>query len=862
MSDTLETKKNPNKPPQELVGDFWDSFITKKPGQVTSVFPQRLYANLLHPVLNEASSSAHNAAESYDAAAKECKEKVARIVRECTRTNEKFLDPDFDIESDKNLGLGNCLRGLLSGCDDSVSSDTSPEIRPAVSAFELRNSLNTLAASHVLGISSTVPIDVNTLRDFIGPEQDLKPTTFSDENAYFPGSVHRIDWIFKNPQFTVDGYSTTDIKQGANGDCWWLAAVATICNRQDLMEKICVARDAECGVYGYVFYRDGDWVSTVVDDNLYLSAADFDFYGDRYDGTGKRAREHRKHHQTGSEALYFAKCADPNETWLPLLEKAYAKIHGDYDAISGGWPGEAVEDLTGGVTTTIATNRVLSIDRLWNELINSDGQFVFAASALGTGWDSTRSGLALGHAYSILRAVHELDEEGNGVRLVLIRNPWGERNGGGIGEWNGPWSDGAKEWTPYWLQKLDHKFGDDGIFWMAYEDFLSTFMFVHRTRIFDDRWTVVQQWTRINVPWVPGYLRTKFEIKVTKPGPVVFVLSQLDKRYFAGLEGQYKCSLHFRLQDKNKNPEDYILLVRPVHSWEDRSVNGEIELEPGTYEVVPKILATRDTDQNMVEDVVKDWAERNPQKLRQVGKNYDIANSKVKDLDENRPTNLKKVVVGENKGKESSLDQDGKEGKSKKAGTDNSENKDTRSEKPEDAIPEVKLHSLDMLDGFRVNKKGQVLNEEGEPIGELDEGELLKCAGQKVNHKGEVCDKHGEILGKVRMLHQQIDKPSTDPKVEQKVKAPGSQNDEPQKDKGLDANNESFLEGKGKDEEEDDSKSDSTDTEENECSPWNAVCTIGLRVYAHDPDISIKLVSPDDSEDTSSRDGNEARTDV
>jgi Calpain family cysteine protease len=49
--------------------------------------------------------------------------------------------------------------------------------------------------------------------------------------------------------------------------------------------------------------------------------------------------EYRRTNQTGSRALYFAKCSDQNETWLPLLEKAYAKAHGDYVSISGGWTG-------------------------------------------------------------------------------------------------------------------------------------------------------------------------------------------------------------------------------------------------------------------------------------------------------------------------------------------------------------------------------------------------------------------------------------------------------------------------------------------------------------------------------------------
>ncbi|KAL1871867.1 hypothetical protein VTK73DRAFT_1835 [Phialemonium thermophilum] len=412
-------KKDFTKTPQEIVSEFWDKYFAKKPGRVTSIFPRALYETLLPDSRPRGLSSAANAAESYEAAARECREKVRRIVRECNRTNEKFTDPDFDIEADPNK---NCLNGLVrdeSGEDEPHNHDHADHAAPRTGATTAaphpcqETPSGTYETAFPNGQGQAVP---RTLSAPLGGRHGVRAG-----ETYEPGSVHRVDWIFESPKFTVEGYSSSDIKQGGNGDCWWLAAVATIAHRKDLMDRVCVARDEDCGVYGFVFQRDGEWVSVVVDDNLYLLHPDFDYYGDTYDATGRRAREHRRRYQTGSEALYFARCADPNETWLPLLEKAYAKVHGDYEAISGGWSGEGVEDMTGGVTTTIATNRVLKKDKLWRELVNSDGDFVFALSAIGTGWDWKKGGLALGHAYSVLRATEEVDEEGNKVRLVKIR---------------------------------------------------------------------------------------------------------------------------------------------------------------------------------------------------------------------------------------------------------------------------------------------------------------------------------------------------------------------------------------------------------------------------------------------------------
>ena len=90
---------------------------------------------------------------------------------------------------------------------------------------------------------------------------------------------------------------------------------------------------------------DGEWCQTIIDDKLYLSIADYDesrIEKSNWAEILNRADaelEYREAFQKGSRALYFAQCNDENETWLPLLEKAYAKAHGDYFSIIGGFTG-------------------------------------------------------------------------------------------------------------------------------------------------------------------------------------------------------------------------------------------------------------------------------------------------------------------------------------------------------------------------------------------------------------------------------------------------------------------------------------------------------------------------------------------
>ena len=453
-----------------------------------------------------------------------------------------------------------------------------------------------------------------------------------------------IQEIFEKPQFFIDGATASDVRQGKDGDCWFMSALSTLSNKPGLIQKVCVARNEKVGVYGFVFHRgkwqiqkkycgylshvrltilvqlDGEWISEVIDDKLYLIKEDFD------DSTVGRNQwlelqnrnapeeEYRAVMQTGSRALYFAQCSDQNETWLPLLEKAYAKSHGDYAAIDGGFVGEGIEDLTGGVTTEVFATDILDKDRFWNdELMKVNKEFLFGCGQMG-GVYGQRRGIQERHAYSIMEAV-EID----GVRLLKLRNPWGNT------EWRGPWSDGSSEWTPEWMSKLNHRFGDDGIFWISYQDLLRNYQHFDRTRLFGDEWSVTQRWTSLNVPWSVNYLDTKFKIRLHKRGPVVIVLSQLDDRYFLGLTGQYTFRLQFRIHAEGE--VGYIVRSN-VSYYMKRSISTELELDAGTYIILPKITATRDPMYPTPEEVVRQTCRDRREKLLQIGLSYDLAHAK------------------------------------------------------------------------------------------------------------------------------------------------------------------------------------------------------------------------------------------
>lgn len=109
----------------------------------------------------------------------------------------------------------------------------------------------------------------------------------------------------------------------------------------------------------------------------------------------------------------------------------------------------------------------------------------------------------------------ELDDpynKGNKIRLLRLRNPWGNS------EWNGAWSDGSPEASKYekQIQKYidtlppDDQFelgADDGTFMMHYDDWHDQMSTLFLNCDFPEDWTGVRfesKWTKSNSGGLPG----------------------------------------------------------------------------------------------------------------------------------------------------------------------------------------------------------------------------------------------------------------------------------------------------------------------------------------------------------------------
>lgn len=214
--------------------------------------------------------------------------------------------------------------------------------------------------------------------------------------------------------------------------------------------------------------------------------------------------------------------------------------------------------------------------------------------------------------------------------LTYGRNPWG--NNKSMENFDGPFNHKFEEWNAELVEQLKFDFRDPGVFWITLGSFLRYFDSIQRTRLFDETWTLTQQWTSVSVPaGAVSYLNTSFQISLSQSGPVVIVLAQPDMSYFKGLQGRYTYCLHFRVYNV-KDTTKYLARSMHVSSGNyinTRSVSVDLDLEAGNYNISIKVEPSR-APYRTAESVIESEAPYRKRKLLQVGRNFELAHAKGK----------------------------------------------------------------------------------------------------------------------------------------------------------------------------------------------------------------------------------------
>ncbi len=328
------------------------------------------------------------------------------------------------------------------------------------------------------------------------------------------------------PEFINEGASANDVRQGSIGNCWFISALSVLATRDELLTGRIGNLDLEStinmqkfkansshaldfskgvypglfhiyrkkGIYIFRFFKNFQWVYVIIDDRLPCI--------DKFP--------------------VFGTCKDSHETWVPLIEKAYAKLHGSYESLISGFIDDALSELTGYVAEKInlhdktgkfPNKSIGDPDEFWQFIKKRVSEKCLMGCSRSNAGEAEviiageRTGIIAGHAYGLMDAIEISDHLSPGeiFKILRVRNPWGK------GEWRGSWSDKSDEILIYkdqldkYISELnddDEKFvpgEEDGTFLMTYEDWSSIFNNMYICVDFPENWNGIRYSSRWDI---------------------------------------------------------------------------------------------------------------------------------------------------------------------------------------------------------------------------------------------------------------------------------------------------------------------------------------------------------------------------
>ena len=248
--------------------------------------------------------------------------------------------------------------------------------------------------------------------------------------------------------FPADEPTCNSVKQSAHlGNCYFIATLSALCERKEYIKHLFENNTPEAmknGRYQCKIYHAGRFHNLNVDDyfpvSTYMVPVKQNGEKNNDENNNEDEKEEKEVQMKEMTSFYFGKNKKNKGLWVPLLEKAYAKIYKSYGAISGGDIGEALRDLTGSPVFSWRLDHkegkhMVQTGEMWKKICathqNQDLLCCGYCSSneveiqkFNKGQEKIKDGpkIVPNHAYAIV----DVSEKGKGV--LKLRNPWGHLN--------------------------------------------------------------------------------------------------------------------------------------------------------------------------------------------------------------------------------------------------------------------------------------------------------------------------------------------------------------------------------------------------------------------------------------------------
>ena len=357
-----------------------------------------------------------------------------------------------------------------------------------------------------------------------------------------------------------------DVVQGELGDCYFLSALSALAEREERIKKLFV--DQVINKQGYYIIRvyiNGLPVKIVVDDFFPCM----------------------------NNSLAFSSIEEDSlNIWPLLLEKAWAKVNSGYNNIIEGNVSQAFEFLTPSPNYIFYHSNCEESELYKKIKIADEKDFIICCdisdqTSSGLNNNLSSLGLLTNHAYSII-SVHEITtRSGESIKLLKIRNPWGNF------EWNGDWSDNSNKWTTQIKNQLGFSLNvkDEGIFFMSFKDYFRFFTTTYINKYHKNNEYV---WKQFEINPSDSYNIKIVSLKIKKPVHAYLYLHNISSKIYASTSMKKDYANNFANVTLLKVVKESSSFFGSASGRYDKLVIEE-DFTPGEYLVIVKFPKKNNT---------------------------------------------------------------------------------------------------------------------------------------------------------------------------------------------------------------------------------------------------------------------------